>query len=89
MTISERELDVDVNPHLLADFVTAVHDRKPIQGFTHNFYRYPACFSPELARTAIAAFTKPGDVIFDPFMGGGTTLVEARLLGRKGVGTFL
>ncbi len=32
-------------------------------------------------------FTQPGEVVFDPFMGGGTTLVEARSLGRRAVGT--
>jgi hypothetical protein len=33
------------------------------------------------------AFTDPGDVVYDPFMGGGTTLVEASSLGRKAIGT--
>ncbi|KMP11131.1 hypothetical protein UR09_04295 [Candidatus Nitromaritima sp. SCGC AAA799-A02] len=32
-------------------------------------------------------FTKPGDLVFDPFMGSGTTLVEAHTLGRKSLGT--
>src|SRR5687768_8606285 len=57
-----------------------------VSGFTHNFYRYPARFSPQFARGAIQAFTKPGDVVCDPFMGGATTLVEARALGRHAVG---
>jgi hypothetical protein len=55
----------------------------------HEFYRYPARFSPVFARAVIEAFTKPGDVILDPFLGGGTTLVEARLSGRIGVGSDL
>jgi len=87
MTISPRDLDVDINLEFFTNFVEAVHNRKPVQGYTHNFYRYPARFSPLFARTAIAAFTEPGDTVLDPFMGGGTTLVEARLLGRQGVGT--
>jgi hypothetical protein len=32
-------------------------------------------------------FTQPGEVVLDPFMGGGTTLVEACSLGRQAVGT--
>ena len=32
-------------------------------------------------------FTRPGEIVLDPFMGGGTTLVEACSLGRKAVGT--
>lgn len=32
-------------------------------------------------------FTQPGEIVLDPFMGGGTTLVEACSLGRRAVGT--
>jgi hypothetical protein len=55
----------------------------------HEFYRYPARFSPAFARAAIKAFTNPGDLVLDPFVGGGTTLVEAMLLGRRSVGSDL
>jgi hypothetical protein len=73
-----------VNAQALLD---AVNYQGVVCGFTHNFYRYPARFSPHFARGVITAFSKPGDVICDPFMGGATTLVEARLLGRHGVGS--
>jgi hypothetical protein len=68
-------------------FLKAVTSREPVAGFTHDFYRYPARFSPLFAREAIEAFTSPGDLVFDPFMGGGTTLVEACALGRRAVGS--
>src|SRR5664280_1157548 len=55
----------------------------------HEFYRYPARFSPYFARAAIDAFTQPGDLVLDPFVGGGTTAVEARLAGRLAVGSDL
>ena len=71
----------------LMKFARAVEDNRPVQGLTHCFYRYPARFSPTFARAAIEAFTNVGDIVFDPFMGGGTTLVEAAALGRRGVGT--
>jgi len=61
-------------------------DGEPVRGLTHGFYKYPARFSPKFARAAIETFTKPGDVVFDPHMGGGTALVEARALGRRAVG---
>jgi hypothetical protein len=67
-------------------FVAAVHSKEPVRGLTHSFYRYPGRFSPLFARAAIEAFSKPGDVVLDPFMGGGTTLVEAAALGRHSVG---
>jgi hypothetical protein len=65
----------------------AIHDQQPVNGLTHSFYRYPARFAPSFARQAILAFTQPGDLVFDPFMGGGTSVVEAVALGRQAVGT--
>ena len=67
--------------------IEALADNSRVSGTTHSFYRYPARFSPLFVEAAINAFTDPGDVVYDPFMGGGTTLVESMRLGRKGVGT--
>lgn len=67
-------------------FLEAILNQEPVVGHTHDFYRYPARFSPTFVRAAIETFTSPGDAVFDPFMGGGTTLVEAQLLGRNAVG---
>jgi adenine-specific DNA methylase len=61
----------------------------PVAGLTHGFYRYPARFSPQFARSAIEVFTKPGDTVLDPFMGGGTAAVEALSTGRNFVGSDL
>ena len=47
---------------------------------------YRACFKPQLPRFFISRLTSPGDVVFDPFMGRGTTLLEAVLLGRDALG---
>ncbi|MFH0966804.1 MAG: DNA methyltransferase [Methanobacteriota archaeon] len=44
---------------------------------------YRACFKPQLPRFFITLLTRPGDVIYDPFTGRGTTPIEAGLLGRK------
>jgi hypothetical protein len=43
---------------------------------------YRACFKPQLPRFFIERLTQPGEVVYDPFMGRGTTLLEAALLGR-------
>ena len=47
---------------------------------------YRACFKPQLPRFFITRLTDPGDLVFDPFMGRGTTVLEAALLGRATLG---
>jgi hypothetical protein len=64
----------------------AIKYRGVVSGYTHDFYRYPARFSPLFARAAIELFSKPGDTVLDPFMGGSTTLVESLAAGRNAVG---
>ncbi len=44
---------------------------------------YRACFKPQLPRFFIELLTEPGDPVYDPFAGRGTTTLEAALLGRK------
>ncbi|MCA8958037.1 MAG: site-specific DNA-methyltransferase, partial [Planctomycetes bacterium] len=41
---------------------------------------------PQLPRFFIERLTAPGELVYDPFLGRGTTLVEAALLGRVGLG---
>lgn len=43
---------------------------------------YRACFKPQLPRFFIDRLTQSGDVVYDPFMGRGTTPLEAALSGR-------
>lgn len=47
---------------------------------------YRACFKPQLPRFFIARLTRPGDAVYDPFLGRGTTAIEAALLGRRPIG---
>jgi hypothetical protein len=55
-------------------------------GFTHHFYHYPARFSPQFAKTVIQELSEPGDWVLDPFMGGGTSIIEGLALGRSMLG---
>jgi len=48
-----------------------------------------ATFSVALAERVIKIYTKSEDVVLDPFLGVGTTLIAARNLGRKGIGIEL
>ena len=47
---------------------------------------YRACFKPQLPRFFIERLTSPGDAVYDPFAGRGTTLIESALLGRVPIG---
>ncbi|HEU4961952.1 MAG TPA: DNA methyltransferase [Sphingomonas sp.] len=67
--------------------VSAARSKAQVTGLTHTLYRYPARFSPGVARAAIELFTEPGDIVADCFVGGGTSLVEALALGRDAIGT--
>lgn len=47
---------------------------------------YRGNWSPYVPRNLILKYTQLGDLILDQFVGGGTTLVEAKLLGRNIIG---
>ncbi len=47
---------------------------------------YRACFKPQLPKFFIERLTDEGDLVYDPFMGRGTTLLEAIILKRNAIG---
>lgn len=55
---------------------------------THGMHRFPGKFIPNLPRYLIRSVlpNDPNRVVFDPFCGSGTTLVEAALEGRPALG---
>ena len=67
--------------------IDSARDPRSIEGLTHRHYHYPARFSPLLVGRAIETFTAPGDLVLDPYLGGGTTLVEAYARGREAIGS--
>lgn len=47
---------------------------------------YRACFKAQLPEFFIGRLTQPGDAVLDPFMGRGTTPIQAALMGRTAMG---
>ncbi len=47
---------------------------------------HPAMFPIELCRRLLEIYTKKGDLIIDPFVGSGSTIIAAQELGRRGIG---
>jgi hypothetical protein len=65
-------------PRLVNEFWTA----RQRQASSLHEVSYRACFKPQLPRFFIERLTIPGDLVYDPFMGRGTTPLEASLLDR-------
>jgi DNA modification methylase len=47
---------------------------------------YRGNFAPQVPRNVMLNYSKEGDLVLDPMVGGGTTLIEARLLNRNAIG---
>jgi len=69
-------------PYLVNEFWTAG------QRQAHSLHEisYRACFKPQLPAFFIDALTRPGEAVYDPFMGRGTTPLQATLMGRRAIG---
>jgi hypothetical protein len=81
----------------VAEIVAATFGGKPLRvpSYANEFWRgnqrdnhslhaisYRPWFKPQLPRFLVQRLTQPGEIVYDPFMGCGTTLLEAALLGR-------
>jgi hypothetical protein len=53
----------------------------------HRFHSYCARFPSSIVESAIKAYTRPGDTLFDPFCRSGTSLVAGLLHNRKVIGS--
>lgn len=62
------------------------HQKEEADYILHNFHAYPCKFPAFIPRQIIKEFAKKGDIICDPFVGSGTTLLEATLLGYSSIG---
>lgn len=77
--IEHETIDGIAYPKFINEFWTA----KQRQASSLHEVSYRACFKPQLPRFFIELFTQTSDVVYDPFSGRGTTIIEAGLLGRN------
>ena len=52
----------------------------------NNIKGHGACFPVELVKDLVNAFSKEGDIVLDPFMGSGSTVIAAKQNSRNGIG---
>ena len=52
---------------------------------THNA-KYRGNWAPQIPRSLILLYSQEDDIVLDPMMGSGTTMIETKLLKRKGIG---
>lgn len=81
-----RAASLDGAPIEVPTFVNEFWTARQRQANSLHEVSYRACFKPQLPRFFIERLTWPGDRVYDPFMGRGTTPVEAALLGRVPLG---
>lgn len=77
LTLGDADVRVSL-PTFTNEFWTAK------QRAAHSLHEvsYRACFKPQLPEFFISRLTAAGDVVYDPFMGRGTTLIQAALMDR-------
>jgi len=75
----EVEAEGVAYPRLTSEFWTS----RQRQAANLHEISYRACYKPQLPRHFIERLTQPGERVYDPFSGRGTTALEAALLGRR------
>jgi hypothetical protein len=81
----QREVKIPLADGTAADVPVFVNEFWTArQRAAHSLHEisYRACFKPQLPRFFIERLTEPDQIVYDPFMGRGTSLLEAALLGR-------
>ena len=81
-----RSAAFDGTPVEVPAFVNEYWTARQRQASSLHEISYRACFKPQLPRFFIERLTLPGERVHDPFMGRGTTPLEAALLGRLPTG---
>ena len=73
------------------EYMSPVRNKRDVWTVTTKPYKgaHYATFNPDLIKPCILAGAPEGGIVFDPFVGSGTTVATAIQLGRKGIGLDL
>lgn len=83
-----KNIEVEELPIINTDGNNFIIKQSNPNKYTHSFFKYPCKFIPEIPRWGIKKYMpENGNVIFDPFAGSGTTLLESKILGFDSCGT--
>lgn len=74
---------LDIGGETIRKYTSEFWTSRQRQASSIHEVSYRACFKPQLPRFFINTLTKPGDLVYDPFSGRGTTVIEAGLCGRN------
>ncbi|MEZ6037333.1 MAG: DNA methyltransferase [Planctomycetota bacterium] len=74
--------ELEVDGHRVPTFTNEFWTSQQREGHSLHEISYRACFKPSLPAFFIERLSKPGERVLDPFMGRGTTPLEASLRGR-------
>ncbi len=94
IVIEDKELEIGNHKEIKAlqpkDFEQEVTTKWsfPKRGKWATHYlnaKYRGNWAPQVARNLILRYSKEGDIVLDAFSGSGTTLIECKLLKRKGI----
>jgi hypothetical protein len=77
---------LNISDKLFPIFINEYWTSKQRQSSSIHEISYRACFKAQLPKFFIKLLTQEGDIVYDPFAGRGTTIIEAALLGRNVIG---
>jgi len=84
--IKTQVLDLPVRGSTYPVFINEYWTSKQRQASSIHEISYRACFKPQLPHFFIERLTAEGETVYDPFLGRGTTIIEAALMGRNVAG---
>lgn len=74
------------SPEELEDISTTVWSFPRRGSWATHKGDYRGNWAPQIPRALVELYSEPGELVLDPFIGSGTTCIEARLLGRNCIG---